>query len=169
MELLWHMVVLFEVFKEISILFSTVAVPIYILINSVWGFPFCTSLTTLFVFFLMIAILASVIWYFIVVLICIFLMIINIGHFLMWLLAICISSVGKCLFSSSVCLSVYLSIFIAMPIKMASGSSQAWDWIWASAATYVAPAATMNPLTHSDRLRIEPALPQRPEPLQSDY
>ena len=39
-EVLSHMVVLFSVFWWISILFSTVAVPIYIPTNSVWGFPF---------------------------------------------------------------------------------------------------------------------------------
>ena len=39
-ELLGHMVVLFLVFWETSILFSTVAAPIYIPTSSVWGFPF---------------------------------------------------------------------------------------------------------------------------------
>ena len=39
-ELLGYMVVLFLVFWETSILFSTVAAPIYIPINSVRGFPF---------------------------------------------------------------------------------------------------------------------------------
>ena len=38
--LLSHMVVLFLVFWELSILFSTVATPIYIPTNSVGGFPF---------------------------------------------------------------------------------------------------------------------------------
>ena len=40
MEVLGHVVVLFSVFLWISILFSTVAVPIYIPTNSVWGLPF---------------------------------------------------------------------------------------------------------------------------------
>ena len=40
MELLGHMVVLFLVFDRNFILFSTVAEPIYILIDSVQGFPF---------------------------------------------------------------------------------------------------------------------------------
>ena len=39
-ELLGHMVVLFLVFSQPSILFSTVAAPIYIPTNSVQGFPF---------------------------------------------------------------------------------------------------------------------------------
>ena len=40
MELLDHMRVLFVAFGETSILFSRVAAPIYILTNSVVGFPF---------------------------------------------------------------------------------------------------------------------------------
>ena len=39
-ELLGHMVIIFLVFWEMSILFSIVAAPIYIPTNSVGGFPF---------------------------------------------------------------------------------------------------------------------------------
>ena len=39
-----HMVTLFLVFKETSILFCIVAAPVYIPINSVGGFPFCHTL-----------------------------------------------------------------------------------------------------------------------------
>ena len=38
--LLHHMIALFLIFKVHTILFSTVAAPIYISINSVGGFPF---------------------------------------------------------------------------------------------------------------------------------
>ena len=47
MELLGHMVVLFLVFWETSILFSLLAAPIYIPINSVGGFPLLHILTSI--------------------------------------------------------------------------------------------------------------------------
>ena len=72
MELLLHMVALFLVFCKSSIVFSTENAPIYIPNNSAQGFPFLHILTNIcYLCFLMTAILKSVRWYHIVVLICI--------------------------------------------------------------------------------------------------
>ena len=68
----------------------------YIPTNSVGGFRFLHTLSSLCYRLFMMAILTCVRWFLIVILTCISLIISDVGH-LICLLAICISSLEKCL------------------------------------------------------------------------
>ena len=106
-ELLGHMVSLSLTFWSAVKLFSKVAVPVYNLNISVWGFQFFHILTatSYYLSVFMFSILLGVKWYFIAVLIYISLMTNDVENFFM-----CLSA--SCIFSSFFLFLFYLFIYL---------------------------------------------------------
>ena len=117
-------------------MFSIEAAPIYMPTKSVRGFPFQhTSKIYCLQIFVMVAILPSLMWHLFVVVISISLIINHVEHLSMCLLAICMSPLEKCLFSSSAQFLIGSFIFLELSIEGDSlpaepqGSPKILEWV----------------------------------------